>query len=191
MGAVSIGTDGLSGTTYTRQLTGLAAGTQDTDAVNVAQWKNTMLATIGDAKEDSTSTRYGSDGVARNVTRLVNEYLTLTGAADDGTTRTKDELTTDANIGTIVGDNKITFRLAKNLTGLDSVTTGNTVMNSTGLTITNTDDNTKNITLNGTNGNAVIGGVTVGYAADGALKYTDALSGKVVNDAPGAPMYTV
>ena len=185
LGAVSIGTDGLSGTTYTRQLTGLAAGTQDTDAVNVAQWKNTMLATIGDAKEDSTSTRYGSDGVARNVTRLYNEYLTLTGAADDGTTRTKDELTTDANIGTIVGDNKITFRLAKNLTGLDSVTTGNTVMNSTGLTITNTDDNTKNITLNGTNGNAVIGGVTVGYAADGALKYTDPLSGKVVNDAPG------
>ena len=185
LGAVSIGTDGLTGTTYTRQLTGLAAGTQDTDAVNVAQWKNTMLATIGDAKEDSANTRYGSDGVARNVTRLVDEYLTLTGAADDGTTRTKDELTTDANIGTIVGDNKITFRLAKNLTGLDSVTTGNTKMESTGLTITNTDDNTKNITLNGTNGNAVIGGVTVGYAADGALKYTDALSGKVVNDAPG------
>ena len=185
LGAVSLGTDGLSGTTYTRQLTGLAAGTQDTDAVNVAQWKNTMLATIGDAKEDSSNTRYGSDGVARNVTRLVDEYLTLTGAADDGTTLTKDQLTTDANIGTIVGDNKITFRLSKNLTGLDSVTTGNTVMNSTGLTITNTDDNTKNITLNGTNGNAVIGGVTVGYAADGALKYIDALSGKAVNDAPG------
>ena len=184
LGAVSIGTDGLTGTTYTRQLTGLAAGTQDTDAVNVAQWKNTMLATIGDAKEDSSNTRYGSDGVARNVTRLVDEYLTLTGAADDGTTLTKDDLTTDANIGTIVGDNKITFRLSKNLTGLDSVTTGNTVMNSTGLTITNTDDNTKNITLNGTNGNAVIGGVTVGYAADGALKYIDALSGKAVNDAP-------
>lgn len=185
LGAVSIGTDGLTGTTYTRQLTGLAAGTQDTDAVNVAQWKNTMLATIGDAKEDSANTRYGSDGVARNVTRLVDEYLTLTGAADDGTTLTKDQLTTDANIGTIVGDNKITFRLAKDLKGLDSVTTGNTVMNSTGLTITNTDDNTKNITLNGTNGNAVIGGVTVGYAADGALKYTDVLSGNVVNDAPG------
>ena len=72
LGAVSIGTDGLSGTTYTRQLTGLAAGTQDTDAVNVAQWKNTMLATIGDAKEDSSNTRYGADGVARNVTRLVD-----------------------------------------------------------------------------------------------------------------------
>ena len=185
LGAVSIGTDGLSGTTYTRQLTGLAAGTQDTDAVNVAQWKNTMLATIGDAQEDSTNTRYGTDGVARNLTRLVNEYLTLTGAADDGTTLTKDQLTTDANIGTIVGDNKITFRLAKDLKGLDSVTAGNTKMESKGITITNTDDNKKNITLDGSTGKATIGGVTVGYAADGALKYIDALSGRVVNDAPG------
>ena len=170
LGAVSIGTDGLSGTTYTRQLTGLAAGTQDTDAVNVAQWKNTMLATIGDAKEDSNNTRYGTDNVARNVTRLVNEYLTLTGAADDGTTLNKDQLTTDANIGTIVGDNKITFRLAKNITGLDSVTAGNTKMESKGITIINPDDNTKNITLDGSTGRAVIGGVTVGHVNDGELE---------------------
>ena len=170
LGAVSIGTDGLSGTTYTRQLTGLAAGTQDTDAVNVVQWKNTMLATIGDAKEDSTNTRYGTDNVARNVTRLVNEYLTLTGAADDGKTLTKDQLTTDANIGTIVGDNKITFRLAKDLKGLDSVTTGNTKMESKGITITNPDDKTKNITLDGTTGRAAIGGVTVGHVNDGELR---------------------
>ena len=170
LGAVSIGTDGLSGTTYTRQLTGLAAGTQDTDAVNVAQWKNTMLATIGDAKEDSTNTRYGTDNVARNVTRLVNEYLTLTGAADNGKTLTKDQLTTDANIGTIVGDNKITFRLSKDLKGLDSVTTGNTKMESKGITITNPDDKTKNITLDGTTGRAAIGGVTVGHVNDGELR---------------------
>lgn len=170
LGAVSIGTDGLSGTTYTRQLTGLAAGTQDTDAVNVAQWKNTMLATIGDAKEDSSNTRYGSDGVARNVTRLVDEYLTLTGAADDGSTLTKDQLTTDANIGTIVGDNKITFRLAKNLKGLDSVTAGNTKMESNGITITNTADSKKSITLDGSTGKATIGGVTVGYVTLGELQ---------------------
>ena len=170
LGAVSIGTDGLSGTTYTRQLTGLAAGTQDTDAVNVAQWKNTMLATIGDAKEDSINTRYGTDGVARNVTRLVNEYLTLTGAADDGTTLTKDQLTTEANIGTVVGDNKITFRLAKDLKGLDSVTAGNTKMESKGITITNPDDNKKNITLDGSTGRAAIGGVTVGHVNDGELE---------------------
>ena len=42
-GAVSIG-DG----TNTRQITGLAAGTKDTDAVNVAQLKSVNLAVTGD-----------------------------------------------------------------------------------------------------------------------------------------------
>ena len=42
-GAVSIG----NGTTVTRQLTGLAAGTRDTDAVNVAQLKSVNLAFSG------------------------------------------------------------------------------------------------------------------------------------------------
>ena len=169
LGAVSIGTDGADGTTNTRQLTGLAAGTQDTDAVNVAQWKNTMLSTVGDTQGSDYNTSYGTDK-SMNLTRLYDERLTLTGAADDGTTRTKDELTTDANIGTIVGDNKITFRLAKNLTGLDSVTTGNTVMNSNGITITNINDNKKSITLDGSTGKATIGGVTVGYVNLGELQ---------------------
>jgi hypothetical protein len=93
----------------------------------------------------------------------------LTGAADDGTTLTKGQLTTDANIGTIVGDNKITFRLAKDLKGLDSVTAGNTKMESAGITITNSDSK-KSITLDGTNGRAIIGGVTVGHVNDGDLE---------------------
>ena len=41
--AVSIG----NGSTLTRQLTGLAAGTADTDAVNVAQLKNVGVAVTG------------------------------------------------------------------------------------------------------------------------------------------------
>ena len=266
IGAVSIGSDGYEGTDHpavsyvTRQLTGLAAGTYDTDAVNVAQWKNTMLATVGDAQGSKYNSSYGTDGVNRNLTRLYDEQLTLTGAADDGTTLTKDQMSTDANIGTLVDNNKITFRLAKNLTGLTSVTTGNTVMNSTGLTITNTNDSSKNVViqgntismggntitnvgsggttdtnaanigdvkklattvtkgtnttvssstnsnggtdyvvdladkvtlgtdtkkqvvLDGTSGNAVIGGVTVGQTADGVLKYRDGLSGKYATD---------
>ena len=93
----------------------------------------------------------------------------MTGAADDGTTLTKGQLTTDANIGTIVGDNKITFRLAKDLKGLDSVTAGNTKMESAGITITNSDSK-KSITLDGTNGRAIIGGVTVGHVNDGDLE---------------------
>ena len=44
LGAVSIG----DGTNNTRQITGLAAGTKDTDAVNVAQLKSVNLAVTGD-----------------------------------------------------------------------------------------------------------------------------------------------
>ncbi|WP_298588343.1 ESPR-type extended signal peptide-containing protein [uncultured Megasphaera sp.] len=270
IGAVSIGSDGYESTDpfpakyyTTRQLTGLAAGTYDTDAVNVAQWKNTMLATVGDAQGSKYNSSYGTDGVNRNLTRLYDEQLTLTGAADDGTTLTKDQMSTDANIGTLVDNNKITFRLAKKLTGLTSVTTGNTKMESDGLTITNTTDSSKNVViqgntismggntitnvgsggttetnaanigdvkklattvtkgtnttvssstnsnggtdyvvdladkvtlgtgtskqviLDGTSGNAVIGGVTVGQTADGVLKYRNVLSGNYDTDAPG------
>ena len=177
LGAVSIGSDGEEGTDAlpasfytTRQLTGLAAGTYDTDAVNVAQWKNTMLATVGDAQGSMYNSNYGTDGVNRNLTRLYDEQLTLTGAGDNGTALTKEQMSTVANIGTIVDDNKITFRLAKDITGLDSVTTGNTKMESKGITITNTDDNKKSITLDGSTGRAVIGGVTVGYVNDGELE---------------------
>ena len=159
-GAVSIGTDGADGTTYTRQLTGVAAGTKDTDAVNMAQWKNTVLATVGDDKAASMTTTYGTDGAARNVTKVLNESLTITGAgdkarsdADDITARTlkKEALTSQANIGTVVSDNQIAIRLAKDLQGLDSVTTGNTVVNNNGVTITPTSGSTVSLTQNGLN----------------------------------------
>ena len=71
-GVISIGTDGASGTTTTRKLTGLAAGQYDTDAVNMKQWTNTMLATTGDFKDSSYTTTYGSDGVPRTATKLLN-----------------------------------------------------------------------------------------------------------------------
>ena len=47
LAAVSVG-NGTNGTTATRQLTGLAAGTADTDAVNVAQLKNVNLKYAAD-----------------------------------------------------------------------------------------------------------------------------------------------
>lgn len=159
-GAVSIGTDGADGSTNTRQLTGVAAGTKDTDAVNMAQWKNTVLATVGDDKSDSMTKTYGTDGIARNVTKVLNEALTITGAgdkarndADDTTARTlkKEALTSQANIGTVVSDNQIAIRLAKNLEGLDSVTTGNTKVNNSGVTITPTSGSTVSLTQNGLN----------------------------------------
>lgn len=159
-GAVSIGTDGADGSTNTRQLTGVAAGTKDTDAVNMAQWKNTVLATVGDDKAASMTTTYGTDGAARNVTKVLNESLTITGAGDtarsdaaDASTKTlkKEALTSQANIGTVVSDNQIAIRLAKDLQGLDSVTTGNTVVNNNGVTITPTSGSTVSLTQNGLN----------------------------------------
>ena len=44
-GAVAVG----NGTEVTRQITGVAAGTNDTDAVNVAQLKSVNLAFVGDS----------------------------------------------------------------------------------------------------------------------------------------------
>lgn len=181
--AVSIGSDGIIALNgllgVSRQLTGLAAGTYDTDAVNLAQWKNTMLATAGDAKEDDSNTRYdtATSTTPLNVTRLIDETLTLTGAGDNGTALTKAEMSTDANIGTIVGYNVITFRLAKDLTGLESVVTGNTTVDSNGLTLTNTGDSSKNIVIQ--EGNISLGGNTITNVGSGlGQTYDTTVSGQ-------------
>ena len=74
MGAVSIG-DG----TNTRQITGLAAGTNDTDIVNVAQLKSVNLAFTG----DNNST--GDVNLANSKLAITgdNTYIT-TGTANQG-----------------------------------------------------------------------------------------------------------
>ena len=56
--AVSIG----DGTTVTRQLTGLAAGTQDTDAVNVAQLKNSQIHFFSVNSTGVTDGNYSNNG---------------------------------------------------------------------------------------------------------------------------------
>ena len=175
-GVVSVGSDSKTGNyETTRQITGVAAGVYDTDAVNMAQWKNTMLATVGDDKADTMTTTYGTDGKARNVTTLLNESLTFTGAGDTArsdasntATKTlkKSELTSEANIGTIVSDNQIDIRLARNLEGLESVTTGNTVVNNSGLAITN---GTKSVSL--TDGGLNNGGNTITNVASGVVNH--------------------
>ena len=71
--AVSIG----NGSTLTRQLTGLAAGTADTDAVNVAQLKNIGVAVTG----NTGSSDFLADGGKLNV---IGEGRVSTVAAHDG-----------------------------------------------------------------------------------------------------------
>ena len=71
--AVSIG----NGSTLTRQLTGLAAGTADTDAVNVAQLKNVGVAVTG----NTGSSDFLTDGGKLNVR---GEGRVSVAASDDG-----------------------------------------------------------------------------------------------------------
>ena len=71
--AVSIG----NGSTLTRQLTGLAAGTADTDAVNVAQLKNVGVAVTGNTGKSD----FLADGGKLNV---IGEGRVSTVAAHDG-----------------------------------------------------------------------------------------------------------
>ena len=71
--AVSIG----NGSTLTRQLTGLAAGTADTDAVNVAQLKNVGVALTG----NTGSSDFLTDGGKLNVR---GEGRVSAAVADDG-----------------------------------------------------------------------------------------------------------
>ena len=139
-GVVSIGTDGASGTATTRKLTGLAAGQYDTDAVNMKQWTNTMLATTGDFKDSSYTTTYGSDGTPRTVTKLLNQSLKITGGVDN-TLYYQSDFAAQPNIGAIISDNTVTLRLNKTLRGLETIyltnpTTGNaTTLSGNGITI--------------------------------------------------------
>ena len=78
-GAISIG----NGTTVTRQLTGLAAGTKDTDAVNVAQLKSVNLAFSGNVNTGNVNianSTLGLKGDNTYITTSANgQNLTISG----------------------------------------------------------------------------------------------------------------
>ena len=78
-GGVSIG----NGTTVTRQLTGLAAGTRDTDAVNVAQLKSVNLAFSGNVNTGNVNianSTLGLKGDNTYITTSANgQNLTISG----------------------------------------------------------------------------------------------------------------
>ena len=78
-GAVSIG----NGSTVTRQLTGLAAGTKDTDAVNVAQLKSVNLAFSGNVNNGNVNIANSSLGLKGDNTYITTaangQNLTISG----------------------------------------------------------------------------------------------------------------
>ena len=78
-GAVSIG----NGTTVTRQLTGLAAGTKDTDAVNVAQLKSVNLVFSGNVNTGNVNIANSTLGIKGDNTYITTaangQNLTISG----------------------------------------------------------------------------------------------------------------
>ena len=125
-----------------------------------------QLKTVSD-KVNSGRKFQGDDG--KDVTVDLGKTLNIKGGATD---------VSDANnIGIVRGDdNTLNVRLAKDITGLNSVTTGNTTINNSGLTVKG-DDNHKDITIQ--QGNVNIGGNTIEGVAPGKISKdsTDAVNG--------------
>jgi len=117
MGAVSIGvTTNTGSTTGTRQIVGVAAGTQDTDAVNVAQLKQVAEAATEAGK---TTLKFTGDDTTAEISRGNGQTLNITGGAS-ATDTEGNSLLTDNNIGVVKdGDNALKVRLAKALNMAD------------------------------------------------------------------------
>ena len=86
-GAVSLGSDSDGSSPHTRQITNLAAGTADTDAVNVAQLKNTKIAITNEyTKYVTDNENYVTGGSINGDTITLNRLqggdVTITGLKD-------------------------------------------------------------------------------------------------------------
>lgn len=180
-GAVSVGSteydgDGRVSYVLTRQITNVAAGTEDTDAVNVAQLKRVANATISNITvgADKAST---ADGLA------------ITSDADQSRI---DIVGVNDNITTSVNADKRLIQVGLSntldLSDAGSITFGEngTTLNNSGLTIANG----PSVTTGGINaGNKVISNVGAGSVAENS---TDAVNGgqlfdvqKQINDIAG------
>ena len=147
---VDLGTDGslkAGGVTISNQ--GIDAGNKNITSVasgivNGDDSDNTNAANIGDVKTlagEAAKTEIGKLGSrdfagddGETVSRGLGESMKLSGGAD--TTKL-----TDGNIGVVknaAGDG-LDIKLSSELTGLTSVTTGNSTLNSDGLTVNNSD----------------------------------------------------
>ena len=157
LAAVSVGSAG-----NTRQITHVAAGTEDTDAVNVAQLR--AVSTAVDAGWNATdaagnTANIGPNGTVTFESGNTNIAVSQTGADDDGVV----DITLSNNL---------------DLTSAGSVTTGDTLVNNAGVAVGT------NVAL-GSGGLTVIGGATTTVVnGDGLTSGLVALSG-VSNDITG------
>ena len=143
------GVDGAPGTTTTRIVYEKPDGTKE------------EVATLNDGM------KYGGD-TGNVIKKKLNEQVNVVGGITD-----TNKLTTEDNLGVVSdGGNDLKVRMAKDLKGLESVKTGDTVMNNNGFTINNgAAGNTVSLTKNGLNN----GGNSITNVADG-VNGTDAVN---------------
>ena len=128
--------------------------------------------------------KYGGD-TGNVINKKLNEQVNVVGGITDET-----KLTTDDNIGVVSdGTNNLKVRLAKKLTGLESVTTGNTTIDTNGITI-NKADPTGNKTVSLTGDGLNNGGNKITNVADG-VDDNDAVNVNQLKKATAAGTTTV
>ena len=146
LAAVSIG----NGTTATRQLTGLAAGTADTDAVNVAQLKNVNLKYAADTGN--------SDVLLKDGTLTVNGDNDIISTSVESNGAIKVAAKKGANI-TTNADGKAVAPTTNGIATTDNVTQA---INNSGWKVTSANNGG---TTNGTTSEKVSPGDTVTFSA--------------------------
>ena len=120
--------------------------------------------------------KYGGD-TGNVIKKKLNEQVNVIGGITD-----TNKLTTEDNLGVVSdGNNNLKVRLAKALKGLESVTTGDTVMNNNGVTINNgAAGNPVSLTKDGLdNGGNKITNVAAG---DVSANSTDAVNGSQLHE---------
>ena len=145
LAAVSVG----EGSTKTRQLTGLAAGTADTDAVNVAQLKNVNLKYAGDTGNSDVLLKDGTLKV-KGDTKLISTSADATGITV--TAKVGDNITTNT-------DGKAVAPTTNGIATTDNVTQA---INNSGWKVTSANNGG---TTNGTTSEKVSPGDTVTLSA--------------------------
>ena len=106
LGSISVGDTRFSDELKTRQITGVAAGTEDTDVVNVAQLK--QVNSKADQAVEAASKGWNISTNGGNQTKVaLGDTVDFTG---------------DSNIGVSNNGKQVKVELSKNLIGLESVT---------------------------------------------------------------------
>ena len=145
LAAVSVG----NGLTATRQITGVAAGTADTDAVNVAQLKNVNLKYAGDTGNSDVLLKDGTLKV-KGDTNFISTSADATG------------ITVTAKIGDPITANTDGKAVAPTTNGLATTTNVADAINASGWKVTSLNNGG---TTNGTTSEKVSPGDTVTFSA--------------------------